>query len=241
MLLGSSMVGKKEMIRKRNGEIEWLEFELLAGYPELKHGVFLRNAEGIFPREKMGETIGLAKLASGRQVHGSEVLCVEKEGDLATECDGIMTTQKGLGLVIGHADCQAALFYDPKNRAIANVHCGWRGNVQNIYQKTVLNLKAAFGSEPSDLLVCISPSLGPKHAEFKNWEKELPEAFWGFQTEDHYFDLWEISRAQLEAEGVTPSHIQVASICTYAHPEDFFSYRRDKKRSPNNATIVGLL
>ena len=45
--------------------------------------------------------------------------------------------QKDCGLVIQHADCQAAIFFDPVRKAIANVHCGWRGSVCNIYAKTV--------------------------------------------------------------------------------------------------------
>ena len=142
--------------------------------------------------------------------------------------------------MIKHADCQAAIFYDPEHRAIANVHCGWRGNVQNIYRETVREMRRHFASRPENILVAISPSLGPEKAEFINFKKELPEAFLPYQVKPTYFDLWAISRMQLESEGILSHHIQIASICTYSHPEDYFSFRRDNRVTGNHGTVAVL-
>ena len=140
-----------------------------------------------------------------------------------------MITQKtDLALMILHADCQAAIFYDPVHGAIANVHSGWRGNVKNIYLATIQKMARVFGSKPQDLLVEISPSLGPDNSEFRNYRTELPQEFWEFQVRPEYFDLWAIARHQLEQCGVLSHHIQIAEICTFANPQDYFSYRRDK-------------
>ena len=138
-----------------------------------------------------------------------------------------------------HADCQAAIFYDPVHHALANVHSGWRGNVKNIYQTTILKMASVFGTKPQDLLVGISPSLGPQHAEFKNYKVEFPEHFWSFQVCPEYFDLWAIARHQLEEAGVLPYHIEIAGICTYANKEDCYSYRRDKVTG-RHATLAML-
>ncbi len=116
--------------------------------------------------------------------------------------------------MIRHADCQATIFYDPEHNAIANVHCGWRGNVQNIYRATAFEMRKTFSSKPENILVGISPSLGPEKSEFINYRKEFPESFLPYEIKPTYFDLWAISRMQLEASGILPHHIEVASICT---------------------------
>ena len=141
--------------------------------------------------------------------------------------------------MVRHADCQAAIFYDPKNKAVANVHSGWRGNVKNIYRSTIQKMRRVFGSKPADLLVCISPSLGPDCAEFIHYKAEFPEDFWAFQIKPYYFNLWAIARYQLELSGILPHHIEIAEICTNTEVEDYFSYRREKV-SGRHATLAML-
>lgn len=248
------------MIRKKQGEIEWLEFELLADIPGLVHGVFLRHggvSKGPYcslnvggrigddpkniaeNRRRILRTLGIETWVSGKQVHSDGVACVKNANQNVGDCDGLVTDQKDIGLMIKHADCQAAIFYDPINHAIANVHSGWRGQVKNIYRATIQKMMKAFGSRPEDLLVAISPSLGPDRAEFINYKVELPEEFWRFQIRPQYFDLWAIARYQLESAGVLPKHIEIAGICTHTDTNDYFSFRRDKVTG-NNATLVML-
>lgn len=236
------------MIRKNNGKLEWLEFELLADIPEITHGVFLRHGgvseepfaslnviKGVDEsqnveenRNRILETLKLEKLIAGYQVHGKHVVHVRSDNDDGVDCDALVTNKPNWGLMAVHADCQAALFYDPIHRAVATAHAGWRGQVQNIYLETIMKMTQTFGSRPEDLLVCISPSLGPENSEFLNYQNELPEEFWRFQIKPTYFDLWAVARHQLEACGVPCHHIQIAEIDTYAHPTDLFSYRREK-------------
>ena len=121
-----------------------------------------------------------------------------------------------------YADCQIALIYDPVNHAAANIHSGWRGSVANIFQEAILGMQQNYGSHPSNLLVCISPSLGPDEAEFIHYRKELPEPFWDYQVRPTYFDFWSITEAQLQAAGILPHHIEIARISTHANSKDFF-------------------
>lgn len=251
------------MLRKQKDGVEWLEFELLASFPEVVHGVFLRKggvSQGPYASLNLGEgqgdsleqvhenqrraaeVLGVSQMVSTYQVHSDRIVLV-KGGDLGSkeEADGMITQATGLGLMIKHADCQAAIFYDPKNKALANIHSGWRGNVKNIYAKTLAQMQQQFGTSAQQVLVCIGPSLGPSHSEFKNFKQELPETLWRFQIKPTYFDLWAIARHQLEECGILPHHIEIASICTYSHPDDFFSYRRDKPTIGHNATIAALI
>ena len=247
------------MLRKKDQGLEWLEFELLADQPKLQHAIFLRHggvSQGAFAslnvgggtgdnprhimrnRQKIQKLLKLDHLVSGKQVHGSEIALVHSHAEIG-ECDALVTAERELGLMIKHADCQAAIFYDPMSHAVANVHSGWRGSVQNIYGKVVAFLHKTYGTRPQNLLVGISPSLGPNHAEFIHYKTELPEHFWAFQTMPHYFDFWQISRMQLLQAGVLAHHIEIAQLCTFAESQDFFSYRRDKTTG-RHATVVAL-
>ena len=192
------------MIHRKRADAEWLEFELLQPYAEVVHGVFLRRG-GM-------ECLGLSEWAACRHVHGKDVALVT-DGKLSMEdCDGMITKDRDRGLVIKHADCQAAIFYDPVQKVIANVHSGWRGSVLNIYAETVRRLVDGYGCRREDLLVCISPSLGPDDAEFVNYKAELPESFWEFQSIPNHFDFWAISTKQLAERGVKPDHIEIAGL-----------------------------
>ena len=247
------------MLRKKKGQVEWLEFELLQEYPEVVHGVFLRHGGVSKPpydslnagtkddpqaisqnRRRMYDILGVPHIMQPNDCHGGQVEPVFAANERPTvDCDGLMTQLCNLGLMITHADCQAAIFYDPTCKVLANVHCGWRGNVHNIYANTVHALQKQFVVNPKNLRVCISPSLGPNAAEFIHYRKELPESFWSFQVKPTYFDLWAISRHQLERVGVPKAQIEVASLCTFENRADFFSYRRDKVTG-RHATIAFL-
>jgi len=104
----------RKMIRCKKESIEWLEFELLQPFPEVVHGVLTRKAD----LSHIPELFDLADLIAPRQVHGDRVEIAPFQGD----CDGLITSEQDVGLLIRHADCQAALFYDPVKKVIANVH-----------------------------------------------------------------------------------------------------------------------
>jgi YfiH family protein len=232
----------------RRGDLEWLEFDLLRGLPGIRHAFLLRQGgRSSSPYDSLNCGLGIGddhksvlhnrmcaqmllgakKLVSCRQVHGVTIRNIGKHSKHIARGDGMMTGHSGMALLTLCADCQCALFVDPKKRVIANVHAGWRGCVAEIYRKTVELLRRNYGCRPRDLLVGIGPSLGPKHAEFVNYSNELPSYFWHYQTLPTYFDFWAISRAQLEECGILSHHIEVAEMCTYEQSEKCFSYRRE--------------
>lgn len=250
------------MLKKKHNDIVWFEFEKLQNYPQLRHAIFSRSggmSKGPYFGLNLSDTVGdesnlvqenrrMAFSAAGLpsppasaiQVHGARVCALQEVTEhKIPSCDALTTNKKGIPLSIQHADCQAAIFFDPVATAIACVHSGWRGNCQNIYKETIMKMQQQFGTKPSDLIVCISPSLGPTKAEFTNYSNELPESFWPFGDANHYFNLWEIARWQLEQEGVKPDHIEIAGLCTYLNPNHFYSYRRDKLCG-RNLTCVWL-
>lgn len=245
------------MKRHTENGVGWLTFDHLSSCPRLNHGVFLRHggvSEGPFATLNLGLTqgddpqkvmINRQKVLNALQIKSCAQPCqkhtnhvVEANSHAKEEADGLITNRPDLGLLILHADCQAAIIYDPIQHALANVHSGWRGSVQNIYSEAIESLKRRYGSRPEDLLVGISPSLGPEAAEFRHYKEELPEAFWTYQIKPTYFDFWEISRQQLLECGVLPHHIEIAGECTYSNPEDYFSYRRVKVSGRHGTVAV---
>lgn len=246
-----------------NGQdrIKWITYGLLSDSLKLIHGTLARHggvSEGPYASLNLGdgvgndeasvaknrslvqETLSLPPLVWAKQVHKTTIApLTPKTIAPVAGCDGFILTEPGVTAMVKHADCQAALFYDPICHIAAAVHSGWRGSVQNIYKVTIDKLKA-LGCRPENLLVTISPSLGPEDAEFTNFQEELPEPFWEYQVKPNHFDFWEISRSQLKACGIVADHIEIAGISTYASSDDFFSYRRDATTG-RNATVITLL
>ena len=248
------------MIRKKVQGLEWLEFEQLQEFSKIKHAFFLRHggvSSGAFQSLNAGGNTGddpasveenrrrmllffpKGKLISSHQVHGIQIEQVQGSWEFQGTCDGLITQEPYQALMVKSADCQTALFYDPVQHRLAQVHCGWRGNVQNIYAQTV-RMFQKLGSHPANLFVCISPSLGPKRSEFIHHELEFPPSFQEFQWKDKYFNLWEISGMQLREAGVLPTHIECAELCTYEGKDDYFSYRRDQQVTGRHAFIAML-
>jgi len=223
------------MLRKKRGSLEWLEFELLQQFAEVRHAIYLRQGTEILDLDKIKKHLGCEQIISGKHEHG---ICIERVPLENEVCDGLVTQEKSTGLFIKHADCQAVIFYDPIEKALGCIHAGWRGNVRNIYAQAINKMRHLFGTKPENLFVGVSPSLGSCCSQFIHFEKEIPQKFWSFQHRPFYFDLWEMARSQLIEAGVLPHHLEIAPICTYCNPEDFDSYRRDKIKGRNTATVA---
>jgi polyphenol oxidase len=251
--------------RRQQDGLVWWQWSLLAEFPELEHRVWTRHGGASEPpfnglnlsfsvgdsadrvsknRALLRQAMELEELISVGQVHGSNTLILtdKEKASAAGEVRGIdilITDIPGLGLLIKQADCQAVGLYDPEKRVIANIHCGWRGNVQNVIGQAVRRLQEVFGSRPEAIQAGISPSLGPCCAEFIHYKNEIPPEFWSYQVRPTFFDLWRLSCDQLRKAGLRAEHIQSAGICSRCRGNDFFSYRRDKITG-RNGTVLAL-
>jgi polyphenol oxidase len=255
------------LIHRSSNGLSFYQFSLFHSVPGLIHGIFSRlggisqgayaslnvsfsvgddRPKVIHNRELVLKTLGLSAVQSLRQVHGKETVVILDgrltDSFLGPESDSgdiLLTRLSGQGLMIKQADCQSLLFYDPRHKAIANIHCGWRGNVNNVAGEAVRQMKMTFGTQPEDLKVGIGPSLGPCCAQFINYRKEIPARYWTYQARPYYFDLWRLSRDQLIAAGVLEENIEIAGVCTSCQTNDFFSYRKEKKTG-RFATVIAL-
>ena len=183
-----------------------------------------------------------ARLATARQIHSNRVLTAREAG-LIGEGDALISDQQGIFLAIRTADCLPILIADPRNRAVAAVHAGWRGTVSDIVSKTLEALEQEFGSRPEDLRVAIGPGIGACCFEVG------PEVAVQFQpffpertdfTKRTQIDLAETIARQLRRNGVTESQFAVSRLCTRCDAEQFESYRREREAAGRMVAAIGI-
>jgi polyphenol oxidase len=160
----------------------------------------VRKNRDIFFRQLGAERFALASL---RQVHSTVVYQVGRgtDGELEyrlagspradqpglaqPEGDALLTDQAGILLSVRTADCLPLLLVDPKRRAVASVHAGWRGALGRIVEKAVGEMRRVYGSEPSRLLAVLGPSIRACCYEVG---EEVEDAFQGrFPNADKFF------------------------------------------------------
>jgi YfiH family protein len=248
----------------RMKQVRCLQFPRLVSHDRLVHAVFTRKG-GVSETpydtlnvsydtddrpecvsknmQTIKDAIGANDLVYVNQVHGKQIL-VLRQHDFhglrdPVNADAMITDIPRLGLMVKQADCQGILLFDPNKGVVANVHCGWRGNVINILKSVVQKMTSDFGCIAADLTAAIGPSLGPCCSEFVDYEQIFPETFRRFMIRDAYFDLWGISRYQLLEAGLKNGHIEVAGICTCCRSEMFYSYRAEGETG-RFATVIML-
>jgi YfiH family protein len=184
-----------------------------------------------------------AEIATLKQVHSDRAVVADRAGELG-EGDALISNRPGLTLAIRTADCLPILVADPKNRAVAAIHAGWRGAVEDIAGKTVAALAYKFGSRPEDLVVAIGPGIGVCCFEVGG---EVASRFGSFFPERNdlggrtKLDLDETIRRQLGRIGVTVGQTVSARLCTCCQPDTFHSYRRDRELAGRMVTSIGIV
>ncbi len=131
---------------------------LLAAVPWLMHG-FGRAGWGEEDIHASAAFRGFQPIIM-RQLHSDIIHRLEDVPAGKLEGDALMTDVSGLLLVIRTADCLPVLLADAGHRAVAAVHCGWRGTEKRILEKTVRAMGDTYGTRPADLLAAIGPCIG---------------------------------------------------------------------------------
>jgi YfiH family protein len=146
------------------------------------------------------------------------------------------------------ADCNPILVVDPKRGAAAAIHAGWRGTCARVGPAAIDTMRREFGSDPSDLIAAIGPSVGPDDYEVG---ESLIDAFaaaghsnadidrWFIRSKPKpHLDLWKANRDQLAAAGLRADHIYICGLSTVSHPDVFDSYRIAGEKAGRMAGII---
>ncbi len=190
-------------------------------------------------------SLGIAEstLVHATQIHSDGITIVGKPG-LYLKTDALITSQKGLHLVISVADCMPVMIYDAKNNIIANIHSGWRGAQKNIVKKTIDVMKKEFGCVTKNLLVFTGPAISKRNFEVdkdvadmfnKKYVELKPDT-----TEKYLVDTGEMVYDNLIASGIPGENIERCLLCTYDETESLHSYRRDRSQSGRMFAVIGM-
>jgi polyphenol oxidase len=239
---------------------------------ELVQGIFTRHG-GVSPKPwaslNLGGTVGderdhvvenrqrifdvfacpVESIYDSWQVHGTEVICVEKPRPLNSphhKADVILTNRLDVTLFMRFADCVPIILYDPIQRVIGLVHAGWRGTVAGAAAAAVNSMAASYGCSPKNILAGIGPSICVDHYEVgeevitaakEAYGAEAGSVLWK-KNGSHHFDLWQANAMVLEKSGV--QQIEQANICTFCSNDDWYSHRAEQGKTGRFGAILGL-
>jgi YfiH family protein len=194
------------------------------------------------------------KLQFPRQVHGDNIGIITKEQGITSKTldrgiDGLITNLKGVPLVTFFADCVPVLLLDINKKVIATIHSGWRGTVKKITLKGINLMCEKFGSNPSDIIAVIGPSIGQCCYEvdekvYSEFKKSFPKAYMQYFTlasKGHYMlDLWKAVTDTLKSGGILEDNITASHLCTQCNELYFYSHRRQGAERGTLAAILEL-
>jgi polyphenol oxidase len=204
-----------------------------------------------------------------KQIHSDLVHLFTTGTDDPCHGDASITNTPGLLLAAQTADCVPILLVDPKERAVAAVHAGWRGTLARIAQKAVGRMHAGFGSNPDELLAAIGPSIGPccyevgvelvtkftaqfpdGHEYFdepRTGDEPNPIQWLNMRPPGHqpppknvHLDLRKANVSQLRTAGLRAANIHASNLCTACNTELLFSYRKEGPISGRHMSVVGI-
>ena len=228
----------------------------LSMLPDIEHGFFTRQggiSTGIFAslncgydsgdkeeniaenRRRVSKRLSISphSLISAHQVHGSDVVTIEKpwKRNNTPKADGMVTNRKGIALGILTADCAPVLFADQTQGVIGACHAGWRGTLGGIICSTVLAMEA-LGAKPGRIKAVIGPCIAQKSYQVKvdfldQFLDSDPEFAQYFINEDKghmRFDLSGLIELMIKRSGIIFS--ESIGHDNFTATETLFSYRR---------------
>lgn len=172
------------------------------------------------------------------QRHGANVTRADARGivmpgTVYDHCDGLWSDEPGRAMLLLTADCMpiAIARATEGSPGLAILHAGWRGLLAGIVGAGV----RALG--PRNLAAAIGPSIGPCCYEVgEEVAGPFREAFGDDVARDGKLDLWTSAERALRAAGV--EQVDRADLCTFCHPDRFFSHRRDHGRTGRQGVIA---
>ena len=229
----------------------WIRAEAWSTFHGLIHGFSRRLPTAL---KTKAASIGAALGAPGSsfhtltQVHGNTIIHIGR-GRMANalEADGMLTTEQNVLLGIKTADCVPILLVAPHQRGVGALHAGWRGTKEVISLRAVEICAEQWDVAPTQLWVALGPSIGGCCYQvgcdigeplFERWG-DGQRTTWNRQGEKGYLDLRAINRMQLIRAGVPNKQIQCVGSCTFCHPDEFTSYRREGSQAGRQLSVIG--
>ncbi len=169
-----------------------------------------------------------------------------------TDIDGLITNIPGIILSTFHADCPPIYIIDPVKRAIGLVHSGWKGTKGKIGAKAIEKMHQEYGSNSSDLICAVGPSIcGDCYEIGEDVATLFSEAFTDEELQDngilipypngkYRLYLWNAIKLTLIQAGVPEEKILITDVCTKCNPDLLFSHRVHHDDRGNLAAFLSI-
>ncbi len=181
----------------------------------------------------------------GEQIHGRLIASLSAEPDQTLEgavsvgrCDGLITSESGIGLVVWTADCVPVLMAG--DGVVAAVHAGWRGAAEDIVGAAVKRFRTEYGVPASRLRAFLGPSIsGPEYPVGQ--EVIIALGRHGIDHEKwrdgNHVDLRQFLLCRLQDLGLERTAVDCVGPCTASSPQ-LASFRRDGSGAGRQFSLV---
>ncbi|WP_024850864.1 peptidoglycan editing factor PgeF [Hydrogenovibrio kuenenii] len=157
--------------------------------------------------------------------------------------DAAWTQTPGQVLTVMTADCLPIILVDNAETMVAVIHAGWRGLADGIIENILKQLPIT----ADQLQAWIGPAISQQYFEvggevldaFVEKRVQLLDCFKQSEADatKYFADLPSLADFILKESGV--NRVTLSSLCSYAQPELFYSYRRDGETG-RMATLIWL-
>ncbi len=177
-------------------------------------------------RAALAARLGFDGLVRVKQVHGREVVHVDRPADPWPVADALWTDRTGVLLGVAAADCVPILVADPRG-PVGGAHAGWEGTTLGV-ATALVEAMVAGGAVRERLVASIGPSIGPccytiDVGRAAIVAERIGEDAIRREGDRIVFDLWAANAAHLRRAGV--SRIEQSGVCTRSGGADLWSYR----------------
>ena len=211
------------------------------GYASLNCGLGSKDDPAAVQENRARVTgcLGAEGLITAHQIHSASAVIATApwRPEERPRADAIVTATPGLAVAVLTADCAPVLFADPAARIVAAAHAGWRGALTGVIEATLATMET-LGARRERVRAAVGPSIGQAayevgpefEAEFLGRDAASARFFLRQGPQRRLsFDLVSYCAQRLRRAGV--GTVRTQSPCTYAHADDFFSYRRARAQN----------
>jgi len=178
------------------------------------------------------------RLATAGQVHGTD-LRQARTPELHPACDGLWTSERGLGLAVTGADCMPIAYV--ASGLVAVAHSGWRGTAAGMPVRALETVTRGAGVGPERVHVYVGPSIRACcYRVGDDVARQFPAAALQRRDGAWHLDLVAAARIQLAHAGADPAHVVDLLECTACTPSRYFSHRRDAGRTGRQWAVAAL-
>jgi YfiH family protein len=210
----------------------------LGGYASLNCGLGSKDDPAAVRdnRARVAAFLTVRDLMTAHQVHSATAVVASHAWSLEERprADAIVTATRGLAVAVLTADCAPVLFADPEAGVVAAAHAGWRGALGGVVESALAAMEK-LGARRQRVRAAVGPCIGQAAYEVgTEFEQEflrqdsVNARFFSRQSPESrpHFNLAAYAEHRLMQAGI--GEVRSLAPCTYAHADDFFSYRRSR-------------